>query len=63
MGRPDYIPNDFTNWAEVLPYSSERGGYDVIRSDDKLRYATFICEDAELFARLKNDVLIAGGGI
>lgn len=64
MPRPDYIPDDWTNWADVRPYSWESGGYDVIRADDGMRFATFVQKsDAELFAKMKNDVLLAGDGI
>ena len=67
--RPEYIPDDFVIWAKVQPYSMASGGYDVIRYDSEtqvasVRFGTFVCEsDAELFAKLKNDVLLGGGGI
>ncbi len=64
MTKPANLPNHFTNWADVLPYDSNAGGYKVIRKADGLLFATFICEsDAILFAELKNDVLKNGGGI
>lgn len=64
IGRPTYIPQDWTNWAEVSGYCTERGGYTVIRKDDGMLYGTFICEsDADEFAKLKNDELFAGRGI
>ena len=63
-GKPDYIPADWTNWAEVQPYSSARGGYAVTRKDDGFLFGTFVCEShADEFAKLKNDQLLAGQGI
>ena len=63
-GKPENIPEDWTNWAEVLPYSMDQGGYDVIRKADGLRFGTFVCEsDAEAFAKMKNDLLKRDIGI
>lgn len=63
IGRPEYVPDDFTNWWEVrLSHDPGNMTYEVVRAPYGHRYALFVMEsDADDFARAKNDVLIAGG--
>lgn len=64
MNRPNYIPDDWINYAEVLPYSNERGGYPVRRVAGDCHLATFVQEsDAHLFEQLKNKQLLEEGSI
>ncbi len=67
IGKPDYIPADFTSWWEVRINREDmnRPTYVVVRAYDDgvpLYAAWFVQkDDADAFARLKNDVLLAGG--
>ena len=71
-GRPDYMPSDVMTWAEVLPYSWSKGGYPIQRvthTDGRRDSPLFLFgamiqeSDAELFAKMKNDLLMQGRGI
>lgn len=64
--KPDYLPDDFVTWVQVEEYSMAASGYVVhlVSHGDMMKIATFIFQtDAYLFARMKNDILLAGGSI
>ena len=63
IGRPQYLPDDFTSWWEVrLSHDPDGMTYEVVRAPAGHRYARFVMEaDADAFARAKNEVLMAGG--
>jgi len=63
IGRPNYIPDDWTCWPQVEPYNN---GYPVVRihEDHKMLFGTFVCEsDADAFVKLKYRQQKAGKGI